>query len=90
MISHMCQFISDPDFSGKRAGPPEVQGVSKKTEFYRIEHLLIGFHPWYRQYVSIYKLFFVRFLLRLSKSMHSQVMQIGKLGPTASNFGYDF
>ena len=24
MISHMCQFISDPDFSGKRTGPPEV------------------------------------------------------------------
>ena len=24
MISHMCQFISDPDFSGERTGPPEV------------------------------------------------------------------
>ena len=24
---HMCPFISDPDFSCKRTGPPEVQGV---------------------------------------------------------------
>ena len=24
MISHMCQFISDPDFSGEQTGPPEV------------------------------------------------------------------
>ena len=24
MISHMCQFISDPDFSGERTGPPKV------------------------------------------------------------------
>ena len=24
MISHMCQFISDPDFSGERTGSPEV------------------------------------------------------------------
>ena len=24
MISHMCQFISDPNFSGERTGPPEV------------------------------------------------------------------
>ena len=35
-----------------------------KTAFYRIKHLLIGFPPCFRQYVSIYKLFFVRFLLR--------------------------
>ena len=24
MISHMCQFISDPEFSGEQTGPPEV------------------------------------------------------------------
>ena len=31
-----------------------------------------------------------RFLLRLSRIKHSQVISIGKFGPTALNFGKDF
>ena len=36
MISHMCQFISDPDFSGERTGPPEV--VQKVTADLKNSH----------------------------------------------------
>ena len=64
-------------------------GCLKKNEFYRIEHLLIGFPPCCKQYVSIYKLFFCSFLTKTQHSQ-SQVMQMGKLGPTATNFGYSF
>ena len=36
MISHMCQFISDPDFSGERTGPPE--GVQKVPADFKNRH----------------------------------------------------
>ena len=54
--------------------------VSKKSEFYRIEHLLIGFPPCNRQYVSIYK-FFCSFLTRTKREQDFPSHANGEIRP---------
>ena len=61
---------------------------SKKSEFYLIEHLLIGFSPYYGQHVS--KNCFWSFLTKTKQDKEFPSLCIGKFGPTESYFGYDF
>ena len=59
--------------------------VSKKSEFYRIEHLQIGFPSCYRQL----GIFVVSYTKTRQDQAHLNHVY-GKIWPTAPIFGYDF